>query len=170
MAPLPAEISIQTNDPDERFIIFGTIQKTYTSLCSEIRSLSNPVSVDFFAVAGNIEDHATNAPFAIMQLERIVDNLYYILGMELLHASQAIVLQTQKNPKNPNFKLGRATKTLYCAYRKKVPFLNEDRQLTPDIQKSYEFLKQFSFSRKSFPYCSVYDELSRNSRKSLLTC
>jgi histidine ammonia-lyase len=44
---------------------FQTIQKPFTALDAEIRHLINPVSTDYFAVAGDIEDHATNAPLVV---------------------------------------------------------------------------------------------------------
>ncbi|MEQ9370375.1 MAG: aromatic amino acid ammonia-lyase [Coleofasciculus chthonoplastes F3-SA18-01] len=129
--------------PDDNSIAFGTIQKSYTSLCTEVRSLSQPVSVDYFSVAGEIEDHATNAPFVVQRVANIVDNLYYILGMELLHGTQAIDLRLRSNP---NLSLGRGSRTLYGAYRQAVPFLDRDRTLTIDIQKSYDFLTSFTGS------------------------
>ena len=55
---------------------FQTIQKPFTSLDTEIRHLSNPTSMDFFAVAGDIEDQATDSPYVVRRLEKIVDNLY----------------------------------------------------------------------------------------------
>ena len=64
--------------PDKTTIAFGTIQKTYVALDAEIRALSNPVSADAYPVAGGIEDHASNGPYVVERVGRIVDNLYYI--------------------------------------------------------------------------------------------
>ena len=40
--------------------------------------------------------------------------------------------------------LGQGTKALFTAYRRIVPFLDQDRALTPDIEVSHEFLKAHS--------------------------
>ncbi len=109
------------------------------ALDAEIRALINPVSADSYPVAGGIEDHASNAPIVVQRVSRIVDNLYYIVGMELMHAAQAVDLR--KMLKSPDLKLGRATEALYESYRAEVPFLAEDRTLTFDIRTSYEFAK-----------------------------
>ena len=44
-------------------------------------------------LAGDIEDTATNAVDAASRLRRIVENLYRIVGIELMHAAQAIDLR-----------------------------------------------------------------------------
>jgi len=43
--------------------------------------------MDYFSVAGEIEDHANNTPFVVTKTKKIVDNLRYILGIEALHAA-----------------------------------------------------------------------------------
>ena len=59
-------------------IAYGTIQKVYVMLDAENRNLANPSSMDFLAVAGGIEDHASNLPLAASKALQIVDNLRYI--------------------------------------------------------------------------------------------
>jgi histidine ammonia-lyase len=125
--------------PGGTTIAFGTIQKAYVALDAEIRALINPVSADSYPVAGGMEDHASNGPIVVQRVSRIVDNLYYILGMELMHAAQAVDLR--KRLKSANLKLGRATGALYASYRTEVAFLAEDRILTFDIEKSYAFAR-----------------------------
>ncbi len=120
--------------PADNVICFGTIQKTFTSLDTEIRHLSNPATADFFSVAGEIEDHASNAPFVVQKTRKIVDNLRYILGIEWMHAAQAVDLRT-------DIQLGRVTKKLYELIRTEVGFYEKDRNLTVDIRKAYELIK-----------------------------
>ncbi|SKC84846.1 HAL/PAL/TAL family ammonia-lyase [Maledivibacter halophilus] len=115
-------------------IAYGTIQKSFTSLATEINHLSNPATADFFPVAGNIEDHANNSPFVVRKTRQIVDNLRYILGIEMLHAVQAIDLRK-------GIKLGNGTKAIYDVVREIIPFLDKDRNLTLDIKKAYEIIK-----------------------------
>src|SRR5699024_7582563 len=96
---------------------------------------ANPSSMDFLALSGYIEDHASNAVTALEKGFKIVDNLRYILGIELMHAAQAVDLRG-------NYKLGRKTGPAFHAYRKIVPFLDKDRKLSDDIQKSYTCIKE----------------------------
>ena len=123
--------------PDPKTIAFGTIQKTFVSLDTEIKSLSIPVSADYFSVAGGIEDHATNAPLIIHRLCKSIRNLEYIFGMELMHAAQAVEL---RNERIGAIQLGRQTELEYLAFRRTVPFLQEDRALSDDIQRAFEFV------------------------------
>ena len=90
--------------------------------------------MDFFALSGYIEDHASNAVLILEKSFKIVDNLRYILGMELMHAAQAVDLRG-------NYKLGKCTGKAFEEYRKIVPFLDKDRKLSVDIQASYEAVK-----------------------------
>jgi histidine ammonia-lyase len=119
---------------------FGAMQKPVTALMAENRYLANPASLDTYAIAGDIEDVATNAPFVVEKLRRIIDNHFHILGIELMHAAQAIDLRKQKNPM---LTLGKQTKPLFRQYRKIVPFLDNDRPFTPYFRKSARFLKMY---------------------------
>jgi histidine ammonia-lyase len=129
--------------PDDKTIAYGAIQKASISLDAENRELSNPVSADFFPVAGDIEDLATEAARAAARIIRMIDNLYYIHGIELMHAAQAIDLRQQR------LRLGIGTKALYEAYRAEVTFLDRDRVLTNDIAKSHDFLKKLPIANDS---------------------
>lgn len=116
---------------------YGAIQKVFVSLASENQELAMPVSMDYFAIAGNIEDMATNAPRVVRRFRKQIDNLYYILGLEMMHVAQAIDLRLQKDP---SLQLSPITREFYEQYREIVPFMNTDRVLTNDIEKSYSFL------------------------------
>jgi len=124
--------------PDNVSIAFAAIQKIPADLDTENRDLANPVSTSSIPVAGDIEDTATNAAEAATHVSTIVDNTFQILAVELIHAAQAVNLRQRANP---NLALGRGTRTLLDAYRSRVPFLDKDRILSTDIQKSYEFLQ-----------------------------
>lgn len=124
--------------PDESTLAFATIQKTTSALDTEVRELSQPVSLDFHALAGGVEDHATNAPLVVQRVARQMDRLYTLLGIELMHAAQAVDLRLRARPDLP---LGRTTRALRAAFRRAVPTLTEDRILTPDIRKAADFLK-----------------------------
>ncbi len=115
-------------------ICYGTIQKTYTILDAEIRHLSNPVSVDGFPLAGEIEDRSTNAAYVVQKSRKILDNLRYILAIELLHAAQALDYRRDK-------KFGKGTKAAYEEVRNVIEFYDYDRNLTNDINRAYNLIK-----------------------------
>lgn len=112
---------------------YQTIQKPFTSLDGEIRHLMNPASTDYFSVAGEMEDHATNAPYVVEKTGKIIDNAFYILGIEAMHGAQAIDLRKPES-------MGAGSMVLYNAIRERIPFLDQDRPLTPDILAAYEVL------------------------------
>lgn len=70
----------------------------------------------------------------VRKTRQIVDNLRYILGIEMLHAVQAIDLRK-------GIKLGNGTKAIYDVVREIIPFLDKDRNLTLDIKKAYDIIK-----------------------------
>lgn len=119
---------------DVRTIAYGTIQKTFTYLDTENRMFANPSSMDFYSLAGTIEDHASNLPLVVDKVYKIVDNIRYIIAIEAMHAVQAIDLRN--NPK-----LGKYTQIAYEQIRKVIPFLDKDRNLSKDIKKVYDLVK-----------------------------
>lgn len=120
--------------PKKPVICYGTIQKTFTALDTENRHLSAPVSVDGLALAGDIEDRHTNAPYVVQKTRKMIDNLRFIFGMELMHAAQALDFRREKQ-------WGRVTKEAHKIVRETIPFYEEDRNLTTDIYKAYALLK-----------------------------
>lgn len=129
---------------EEQVIAFSTIQKAIGALDAENRMYVNPSSMDYLELAGGIEDHATNASLAVEKARKLLDNLYYMAGIELMHGAQAMDLRNRE--KASGIKLGSGTSKLYTDFRKKITFLDEDRNLSIDIRKSYEFLKTYDLT------------------------
>ena len=73
---------------------------------------------------------------AAMNMRKIIDNLYYMTSICLMHAAQAVDLREHPS-------LGVGTEDFYTAYREVVPFLDNDRNMSEDIQKTYDFLKGY---------------------------
>ncbi|NLY20092.1 MAG: histidine ammonia-lyase [Tissierellia bacterium] len=115
-------------------IAYGTIQKTFTMLDTQNRGLANPSSMDFYSLAGTIEDHASNLPLATYKMFQMLDNIRYIIGIEAMHAAQAVDLRGNMN-------LGKNTKKAYEIIREAIPFYDKDRNLSIDIKKAYELIK-----------------------------
>ncbi|MCY1531795.1 Histidine ammonia-lyase [compost metagenome] len=125
--------------PGNGAIGYGPIQKTVSSLASEIRMLSLPVSTDVQPQAGNIEDVGTNAPAAGRRLASQVDRLTMLLAVELMHAAQAVDLRAAQHP---DFRAGTGTGALWRAFRNQVPYMAEDRRNDTDIVLAAGFLAQ----------------------------
>ena len=126
---------------DANSIGFAAIQKVPADLAAQNRQLAGDVSLNVIPVAGDIEDTATNAAAAATNLGKIVDNTYSILGVELMHAAQAVDLRLRANPALP---LGRGTRPFLRSYRQIVSFLDKDRYLSPDVAHSSAFLRSSS--------------------------
>lgn len=121
--------------PNQATIAFSTLQKTYTALDAEIRHLANPVSMDSIPLAGGIEDRSTNAPYVVQRLEKMMDLLYYVLGIEMIHAAQAMDLRPEKQ-------FGRITGQVHDILRERVAFYDSDnRMISDDIEAAYELLR-----------------------------
>jgi histidine ammonia-lyase len=130
--------------PDEKTALaYSAIQKTYAALDAEIQALSGPVSTNTVPLAGDIEDTATNSVLAANRLQLIVDNLYAIVAIELMHAAQGVDLRLRANPSLP---LGGGTRPLFENFRNSVPFLDRDRELTNDITKATTFVRNAAAS------------------------
>ncbi|MCW0001360.1 hypothetical protein OE766_24365 [Pararhizobium sp. YC-54] len=68
---------------------------------------------------------------------------FQILSMELLHAAQAADLRLKEHAER---KLATATKSFHDAFRQKVPFLDHDRSMPPDIAAGSVFLKEYALT------------------------
>ncbi|ARG97439.1 HAL/PAL/TAL family ammonia-lyase [Legionella micdadei] len=126
--------------PNNTTIAFGAIQKPLIYLNDSIQELGKSIQAVNYPVAGEIEDVATNSLLAIEKTKQIINNLYGVMGIELMHASQAVDL---RKITDPQLKLGVGTSKLFLDFRKQVPFLNEDRTLTPDIEKASKFIHNY---------------------------
>lgn len=113
---------------------FGAIQKPLVALLAENQQIGAQAPVGSIAMAGNIEDLDSHAPLSVANLSRILDNLYWMSSIQLLHAAQAVDLRKPGQ-------LGAGTKALFEDYRRTVPFVATDRIYTDDFNEGYRFLK-----------------------------
>ncbi|MEM3731779.1 MAG: histidine ammonia-lyase [Candidatus Bathyarchaeia archaeon] len=105
-----------------------TIQYTAAALASENKVLSHPSCVDSIPTSANFEDFVSMGVTAAQKAKQILENVEYIIAIELICAAQAIDLREPE-------KLGKGTKKAYMELRKVVPVLKEDRVLSEDIEK-----------------------------------
>ncbi|TQN60652.1 aromatic amino acid lyase [Agrobacterium tumefaciens] len=113
---------------------FGAIQKPLVALLAENQQIGAQAPVGSIAMAGNIEDLDSHAPLSVANLGRILDNLYWMSSIQLLHAAQAVDLRKPGQ-------LGAGTKALFEDYRRNVPFVAVDRIYSNDFSTGYRFLK-----------------------------
>ena len=108
---------------------FATIQKTLVALYGAIRHLANPASLDSVPVSEMVEDHASMASHTVAKAGAMAMHLRMLAAVELLAAAQAVDLRGLA-PKA----LGTGTGRAQAAIRARVPMLEFDRPLGPDVE------------------------------------
>ncbi|MGD8566144.1 MAG: histidine ammonia-lyase [Candidatus Bathyarchaeota archaeon] len=104
-----------------------TVQYTAAALASENKVLSHPACVDSIPTSANFEDFVSMGTTAAQKATQILQNVEFIIAIELLCSTQAI---EYRNPE----KLGEGTKAAYSTIRKIVPIITGDRPLSGDIE------------------------------------
>lgn len=113
-------------------------QYTAASIVSQNKQLCSPASVDSIVSSNGQEDHVSMGANAATKCYKVVENLQRILAIELLNASQALEF---RRPGKSSSKIEK----LITAYRKEVAFVDEDKILFTEIEKTVQFLKQTTF-------------------------
>jgi histidine ammonia-lyase len=103
-------------------------QYTAAALVSDNKTLCHPDSVDSIPSSANQEDHVSMGANAARHTLEVLDNVRYILAVELLTAAQAIDLR-----ENGPARLGQMTGIAYRRIRQTVQFLEHDRETASDI-------------------------------------
>lgn len=103
------------------------VQVAAAALVSENKILAHPASVDSIPTSADKEDHVSMGTISARKLGQIVRNAENILAMELLSSVQAIDLLLPLEP-------GPILKSVRDKIREKVPFADEDRVFSTDIE------------------------------------
>ncbi len=113
---------------------------TAASLASENKSLAHPASVDSLPTSANQEDHVSMATFAARRLQPMIQNVAYILGIELLAAAQGIdfLRPLRSSP---------ALEKAHALLRASCPSVTQDRYLAPDIERAAALITSGGLSR-----------------------
>jgi histidine ammonia-lyase len=101
-------------------------QYTAAALVAECKVLAHPASVDSIPTSGNQEDHVSMGWTAGLKLRRVIANVRRALAIEALCAAQAIDLRAPLRP-------GAAVAAVLDRVRERVPALDSDRYLAPDL-------------------------------------
>ncbi|MBL0306802.1 MAG: histidine ammonia-lyase [Chitinophagaceae bacterium] len=116
-------------------------QYTTAALVTENKTLCFPASADSIPTSLGQEDHVSMGAISGRKLNRVLDNLEFILAIELLSACQAIEF---RRPLKSSVLLEFA----HDYVREYVGFAEEDRIFADDINKVAGLIKDFSFVEK----------------------
>ncbi len=105
---------------------FMNAQVCAAALVSENKGLAHPACVDSIPTSANQEDHVSMATYAARRLHAMAENAAHIIAIELLAACQGLDFHA---PLCASERLEVAK----AAIRKRVPHLDKDRMLAPDI-------------------------------------
>jgi len=111
-------------------------QYTAASIASQNKQLCTPASVDSIVSSNGQEDHVSMGANSATKLFKVVENTERILAIEMLNATQGFAF---RNLKSSNF-----IESILDIYRDEVKFLEKDRLLHTDIEKSIGFLQGLS--------------------------
>ncbi|MFI5153587.1 MAG: histidine ammonia-lyase [Chitinophagales bacterium] len=113
-------------------------QYTTAALVSENKSLCFPASADSIPTSLGQEDHVSMGSISGRKLNSIIDNLEYILAIELMSACQAIEFRRP-------LKSGEILEFAHDYVRQFVGFAQEDRIFAEDIRAIRKMIRDFSF-------------------------
>ncbi len=109
-------------------------QVTAAALVSENKQRAYPASVDSIPTSANQEDHVSMATHGARRLLAMAQNAANVVGIELLAAAQGCDFHAPMRSSEP---LERARALL----RGRVPYLEDDRHLAPDIERAKELVE-----------------------------
>jgi histidine ammonia-lyase len=105
---------------------FMIAQLTSASLVSENKILAHPASVDSIPTSANQEDHVSMGTIGAVKARNILDNITYVLAIELMCALQALdEREIQSSP---------AIEQLKQKVRHHIPKITKDRIINQDME------------------------------------
>ncbi|HEX2609137.1 MAG TPA: histidine ammonia-lyase [Flavisolibacter sp.] len=113
-------------------------QYTTAALVTENKTLCFPSSADSIPTSLGQEDHVSMGSISGRKLNQVLDNLEYILAIELLCASQAIEFRRP-------LKSSALLEYAHDLVRNVVSFAEEDRIFAKDINQIKDLIRNFSF-------------------------
>ncbi|MFM7176324.1 MAG: histidine ammonia-lyase [Bacteroidota bacterium] len=109
-------------------------QYTAASIVSRNKQLCTPASVDSIVSSNGQEDHVSMGANAAVKAFAVVNNLYDILGIELLTACQALEFRRPA-------KSSEVIESIFNGFRELVPILEGDRMLYKDIHQAADYIR-----------------------------
>jgi histidine ammonia-lyase len=108
-------------------------QYTQAGICSTLKRLAAPASVDTIPSSAMQEDHVSMGWHAARKLRTAVDGLARVLAIEIMTAARGIELRAPLVP-------GPATAAAIAVLREEVAGPGPDRFLAPDIEATYRLV------------------------------
>jgi len=115
-------------------------QYTTAALVTENKTLCFPASADSIPTSLGQEDHVSMGSISGRKLGQVLDNLEYILAIELMSACQAIEFRRP-------LKSSSILEAAHEYVRNFVGFASEDRIFAEDIRQLHRIIHDFSFVR-----------------------
>jgi histidine ammonia-lyase len=112
-------------------------QYTAASIVSQNKQYCTPASIDSIESSQGQEDHVSMGANAAVKTLRIVENLEKILAIEMLNASQAMAFRESE-------KTSPLLKRLLEDFRDQVPFIEDDKVMYVEMDKSLQFIRHNS--------------------------
>jgi len=109
-------------------------QYTQAALVSENKVLCHPAVVDSISVSADQEDHVNMGPVAVRKCREVLKNVAAVISVQLLCGAQALDFRKPKRP-------GKGVLAAYEVIRRRVPFMEHDRPLYPDIEQVLELVR-----------------------------
>jgi histidine ammonia-lyase len=123
---------------------FMIAEVTSAALMSENKALANPRVIDSTPTSANQEDHVSMACHGARRLLEMVENLAAIIGIEALAAAQGVELRAP-------LATSPALQTHISDIRKVSARLENDRQISPDIQAAANLVTEGGLLPKDAP-------------------
>jgi histidine ammonia-lyase len=108
-------------------------QYTAAGIVSANKQFCTPAVIDSIPSSNGQEDHVSMGANAAVKCHQVVDNVFTVLGIELMCASQALHfrLPAKTSPQLQN---------VLDRFRQEVSVLSTDRFMQPDIAKAKAFV------------------------------
>ena len=110
-------------------------QYTAASIVSQSKGLCWPASCDSIPSSQGQEDHVSMGSNAATKLFRVVNNTERVLAIELFNAAQALDFRRPGRSSD-------AVEAMHEAYRRAVPFIDNDTVMCDHIAASVKFLQE----------------------------
>jgi len=107
---------------------------TAAALVSENKGLAHPAAVDSIPTSADKEDHVSMGMGAALKLGKVVDNVRWVLAIELAAAAQGIDLLRPLTSSLP-------LEALHASIRARIARWDQDREMAPDLAAAADFLR-----------------------------
>jgi histidine ammonia-lyase len=125
-------------------------QYTAAALVTENKTLCFPASADSIPTSLGQEDHVSMGSISGRKTLQILENLEFILAIELLYASQALEFRRP-------LKSSPILEEVHALIRTVVPFADQDRVFSTDINVLKELIYSNKIKSLVENYCNLYD-------------